>query len=333
MAMTSNFLYEASPGRVAHNSVSQLFVSNPGWLRFMTQYSWPSAVALPSATQKWGSTPDKNRTAFNLALDTDLSFFEYFAKSTETSDQFSAYMKSVHSSHGTSLNHLVSGFDWASLGRATVVDVMLSPSYEKTMSVLTVKQVGGSIGNTSVTLAKAFPDLNFIVQDLPGTIANSKSLLSTQPESVRSRITTQAHDFFTPQPVSRADVYLFRMILHDWPTADAVAILKQILPAMRLHLGGGARIVIMDTVLPPPGSMAVVEEALLRVRDLTMLQAFNSRERELSDFEDLLRQVKDDEGGGLVLRNVVKPPGSVASVMEIVYEGSGKRRDEVNGGT
>ena len=75
----------------------------------------------------------------------------------------------------------------------------------------------------------------------------------------------------------------------------------------------------MDTVLPPPGSSGVVEEALLRVRDLTMMQTFNSRERELGEFENLLEQAADEEGR-LVLKNLVKPPGSMMSMMEVAYE-------------
>ena len=89
----------------------------------------------------------------------------------------------------------------------------------------------------------------------------------------------------------------------------------------------------MDTVLPPPGSTSVVEEALLRVRDLTMMQAFNSRERELAEFEDLFEQAADDEGR-LVLEKMVKPPGSMLSIMEVAYEaygsGANTRRGAVN---
>ena len=108
------------------------------------------------------------------------------------------------------------------------------------------------------------------------------------------------------------------MILHDWPNAESLAILRNLLPALKANRGK-ARIVIMDTVLPVPGSVGVVEEGLLRVRDLTMMQAFNNRERELGEFEELFAQVQDGEGG-LVLRDVVKPPGSVMSIMEVAYE-------------
>ena len=85
----------------------------------------------------------------------------------------------------------------------------------------------------------------------------------------------------------------------------------------------------MDTVLPTPGSKDVVEEALLRVRDLTMIQAFNAPERELGESENLFAQAADKEGR-LVLKNLVKRPGSMLSVMEVAYEGYGQ--GEVDGG-
>ena len=107
------------------------------------------------------------------------------------------------------------------------------------------------------------------------------------------------------------------MILHDWPTTDAVLILKNHLEALKAN--PRSRLIIMDTVLPLPGSISTVEEALLRVRDLTMIQAFNSKERELGEFTELFSQACDQDGC-LVLKNIVKPPRSVMSVMEVVYQ-------------
>ena len=128
MAITSNFLSESTPDCVAHNHISELFVESHGWLQFMTRFSWPSALTMADATQKWGGSGEKTHTSFNIAMNTDVSFFKYFAETSDLSNQFSAYMKSIHSSYGTSLKHLVSGFDWASVGNGTVVDVSLAPS-------------------------------------------------------------------------------------------------------------------------------------------------------------------------------------------------------------
>jgi len=316
MAITSNFLCEPIPDNVAHNAVSALFVNNPrlvDWARFMTQFSMPTAAAFVEATEKWGVTDKKNETAFNVATNTSGPLFEYFAQSPELANCFASYMKSVQASYGTSLKHLLTGFYWAGLGEALIVDV------------------GGSTCSSSIALAEAFPKLRFVVMDLPDTISNAPNLLSAHPESISSRISTRSYDFFTPQLFKGADVYLLRMILHDWPHTDALLILKNHLEALKAN--PNARMVIMDTVLPLPGSISTVEEALLRVRDLTMIQSFNSKERELGEFTELFSQACDQEGS-LVLRNIVKPPGSSMSVMEVGYQPyrrEGKVPEVVNG--
>lgn len=107
-----------------------------------------------------------------------------------------------------------------------------------------------------------------------------------------------------------ADIYLLRMILHDWPASEARVILQNLIPALR----GNSRIVIMDSVLPRPGSMPLTQERLIRARDMTMLQVFNSSERHIEDWEDLLAMVDSR----LRIVNLVQPLGSVMSVLEVV---------------
>ncbi|KAL2061151.1 hypothetical protein VTL71DRAFT_7424 [Oculimacula yallundae] len=302
MAMTSNLLCEPKEGEVAHNVVSRTFVSNPGlvdWALFMTQFSMPTAAKMVEATEKWGDTSKKNETAFNIAMDTELPLFDFVKKSPEMTKQFAGYMRNVQSSEKTHIRHLVSGYNWKSLGTALVVDV------------------GGSTCSSSIALATAFPDLRFVVEDLPETVENSNHILAPLPESIRARITTCGHNFFTPQPVTTAQVYLLRMILHDWPAAEAVTILSNHLEVLKAN--PSARLLIMDTVLPVSGSVSKNEEALLRVRDLAMVQAFNSKERELEEFQDLFLKTRDAEGG-LVLKNTFRPVESVMTIMEVAYE-------------
>lgn len=128
IVMTSNFLVESEPETVAHNSTSRLFITDSGfmdWLGFMTEHSIPTAFKMPEATAVWGKLEkkDKTMTAWNLAQGTDKPFFGWFAETKERSNQFANYMKAVQGSYGTSLRHLITGYDWASLGEATVVDV------------------------------------------------------------------------------------------------------------------------------------------------------------------------------------------------------------------
>lgn len=165
-------------------------------------------------------------------------------------------------------------------------------------------------------LAEKFPRLGFVVRDLEAVTNESSDLVASQPETIRNRIKFQAHDFFTPQPTDKANVFMMRMILHDWPKAEAVKILQSIIPALKAS-GEEARLLIQDTVLPVPGSISSTQEALLRVRDLTMTQSFNSKERELAEFVELL-ELASLPDARLVLKGVTTPVGSLMSTLEVV---------------
>jgi 6-hydroxytryprostatin B O-methyltransferase len=331
MAILSNFLREPKPNELAHSNVSALLVTNPGlldWALFMAEATATGAAKLVEATEKWGTTDSKTQTAFNLARNTELSFFDYLAQTPELRKKFAMYMKNVTASEGTKIEHLVNGYNWASLGEAIVVDVCKS-SLKITLLICPSQQVGGSNCHASLSLATTFPQLRLIVQDLPDTIALAQNTLSSAPASVRNRITCQAHNFFTVQPVVGANVYLLRMILHDWADAESISILQNLLPA--LVANPSSRLLIMDTVLPAPADNEdPVEEAMLRVRDLTMMEAFNSQERELADWERLLEEAgkteKEGSGVKLVLMGRKKPFGSMMSVLEVAVVGSGNTK-------
>jgi 6-hydroxytryprostatin B O-methyltransferase len=73
----------------------------------------------------------------------------------------------------------------------------------------------------------------------------------------------------------------------------------------------------MDIVMPEaPGRMSRTQETPLRVRDLTMMQAHNAKERDIRDWYSLFEQ----SDCGLVLRNAVRPLNSMLSVMEVAIK-------------
>ena len=104
------------------------------------------------------------------------------------------------------------------------------------------------------------------------------------------------------------------MILHDRPADSA----RQILTRLAVAMKPNARIVIMDSVLPPPGWVDKEKEALLRVRDLTIMQAFNAKEREWEEWKELVDQVKPE----LHIKSCKIPEESMMAVMEIVKKGT-----------
>lgn len=80
------------------------------------------------------------------------------------------------------------------------------------------------------------------------------------PEDVKARISGMEHDFLTPQPVKGADIYLFRWILHDWSDKYCVKILQSLIPALKK----GAKIIINDICIPPPGMLGIAADRALR---------------------------------------------------------------------
>lgn len=79
--------------------------------KFITQSSMPTAAALVEATEKSSATAKKTPTAFNIATDTDVPLFDFFAQSPELANCFASYMKSVQARYGTRLQHILTGFD------------------------------------------------------------------------------------------------------------------------------------------------------------------------------------------------------------------------------
>ncbi|KAJ7143715.1 hypothetical protein C8R44DRAFT_139056 [Mycena epipterygia] len=61
-----------------------------------------------------------------------------------------------------------------------------------------------------------------------------------------SSLIDTVHDFFTPQPVVDAAVFLLRVVLHDWPDAFAQRILLRLREAAAPH----TRLVLADFILP-----------------------------------------------------------------------------------
>ncbi|WZH40774.1 O-methyltransferase-domain-containing protein [Fusarium acuminatum] len=298
MAMTNNILAEPATGYVTHTANSAMFLKFPNtrdWASYMFTASIPTAAAMVTATEKWPGSVKKTETAYNVAFHHDLPFFDHLSQSPVLTKQFSGYMKSVTDGQGMDLSHLVHGFHWASLpDKSLVVDI------------------GGSTGHASYALAAACPNLRFEVQDLDAVVNGEKAIQEHEKAAPgsQSRVCFKAHNFFDPQPTKDAAVYMLRMIIHDWPDAEAKTILSNIVPALE---SAKATLLIMDTVLPSPGTLPSVRERVIRTRDLTMRQVFNAKERDIDDWEALLREADPR----LVLKNVRQPEGSNMSLLTI----------------
>lgn len=267
-AITNHIFAESKTGSIVHTAASSTLAQVPllrEWLEQACDDMWPAASRYVDAMARWPASGEPTQTAFNIAFDTPGSYFDETAKSPNRVQKFADAMSFFCMMPGFELGQIVSLYDWASLDAATVVDV------------------GGSSGAAALEIVRAFPSVRVVVQDLPEVINNACSSSKT---AVHDRVTFEAHDFFGEQTLKGADVYFFRMILHDWSDKYCIRILRNLIPALKQ----GAKILINDFCLPDPGTISQYQERNARCHDLAMKAVFNAKERDLKDWTNLFLQ-------------------------------------------
>jgi 6-hydroxytryprostatin B O-methyltransferase len=298
LASTAGIFRESMPGYVAHTMLSvRLSSAYPelsNYAAHCLEFSFPVAARMPEMSERWAGSEAKTHTAFNVAYDTEEPLFKWLQHEPAHAGRFAKLMGAMRKNPTWDVKHLVEGWEgWAELEKgAKIVDV------------------GGSVGHASVALAEKYDGLTFVVQDLGYVVAQAKEAKSV-PETLEGRVQLEAHDFFIEQPVKDADVYLLRQILHDWADESAIRILKGIVPALQKR---GSRILIMDQVVPPPGTLQRSSEREARTVDLVVMSHFNGKQRDLEEWHKIL-EAADER---LKIANVVQPMGSHFSIIEVI---------------
>lgn len=190
---------------------------------FLMEDLFPASTKVLEAMEKYPGSGEPNQTGFNVEFQTSDPFYLELGKNAERSRRFGAGMRFMTRGTLYDMDHLIHGYDWSSLDKASA----------------TVVDIGGGHGGVSRALASVTSNLQFIVQDLPGTVDEGRKIL---PQQLKDRVTFMSHDFLTPQPVKGADIYFFRFILHNWSDKYATKILESLLPAMK----DGSRVVIYE---------------------------------------------------------------------------------------
>lgn len=188
-------------------------------------------------------------------------------------EKFSAGMRVIAEAYsGGSYVSFLQAFDWEGLGTGTVVDV------------------GGGNGHVAAHLAKHFPDLDFVVQDLESNVETGRQTI--QQHGVENRVKYQTQDFFEPQPADlRPTAYILSRVLHDWQDNECVRILKPLLPAMEKY---GTKLLIIERILPDKvGELPRSKEWHLRTTDILMYTLSGAKERDLKSFEILLKKADE----------------------------------------
>ena len=107
-------------------------------------------------------------------------------------------------------------------------------------------QAGGSSGHTVLALSQECPaSMRFIIQDIDPVALEQGRAAVARLGPAAHRFEFQMHNLFEKQTV-RAGIYIFRHIFHDWPDADVVKMLENLVPA----LDQGARILVSEGIVP-----------------------------------------------------------------------------------
>ncbi|KAK4500110.1 hypothetical protein PRZ48_008296 [Zasmidium cellare] len=289
MLVTNDIFHEPAVGYVAPNRYSTLLADEgmEAALGFLTEETFRAASCLAPAATHWNHSQERTKAPFNLAFNTVLPMFDFLSlEEPWRAERFRKTMAFFGGKGGSDLEHLVHGFGWTSLSPGT-----------------TVVDVGGSGGYCMRAVAAVNPGIKCIVQDIESGLGDYKST-----DSFDGRITFAVHDFFSPQTCV-ADVYLLRWILHDYPDHAAARILRCQVSALK----PGAKVLVMDSILPNPGEKTKAEEKDARLSDIGMWALLNGRERDLDAWTKLFSMADPR----LKLVSAVTPEGSALAVMEL----------------
>lgn len=159
--------------------------------------------------------------------------------------------------------------------------------------------IGGGQGFLLAAILRRNPGMRGAVLDLPHVVPQAAALFAA--EGVADRARALAGSFL--EAVPPADAYVMKFILHDWDDATCVGLLSR----CRSGLRGQGRVLVVETVVPPPG-----EPGISKLLDLEMLAMTpGGRERTADQFTRLFA------AAGLRLQRIL-PTASPVHILEAV---------------
>ncbi|RDB16346.1 4-O-methyltransferase 1 [Hypsizygus marmoreus] len=217
---------------------------------------------------------------FNMALNEPGTVWEWYGKPENAvrNQRFTEAMKGGAFRYPSDI--FTGALDWAGLAPESVV-----------------VDIGANVGAVTLVLAKAFPNLRFIVQDLEKVVPDAQKFWEAMsPKDLADgRVKMQIHDFFNPQPVKGAAVYFMRFVIHDWPDAESIKILKRVRDAA----SPSSKLILFEFTVPhafraapeanDPHHALILPAGIEWATsiDIQMLNLFNAQERTLDEFTAL----------------------------------------------
>lgn len=181
-------------------------------------------------------------------------FFDYMAKHPDSNARFNAGMSSFSSPDNLSI---INAYDFSRYN--LVVDI------------------GGGQGSFLASILSEYTEINGVLYDQPEIVSNPIEEI-TKKLSARCKIL--GGDFFSSVP-NGGDIYILKLILHDWGDAEAIRILRN-----------------CSSVVPVNGKVLVIDGVMLggneydphKQLDISMMLIFGGRERSRREFMKLFEQ-------------------------------------------
>lgn len=157
-----------------------------------------------------------------------------------------------------------------------------------------VVDVGGGRGSLLTAILKTNQIATGVLFDLPTVIAE------VAKPGLGSRCELVSGDFFVEQPAG-GDAYIMKWILHDWDDAAC----GRILASCRRSIAPGGKLLLIETVVAPPG---VPHHS--KLDDIEMMVLLGSQERTEEEYRTLL------ERSGFRLNRIALTPTDLVNVIE-----------------
>ena len=127
-AIGNGIFNEPKRGWFGHSATSALMARNPHVCNialFATHELATMLVRLPDALKLQQELPAEKapHAAFNLAYPGYADAFDYFEKSSVANDRYHRYLQGRVNTYRCAVEHLISAWDWPSVGSGTIIDV------------------------------------------------------------------------------------------------------------------------------------------------------------------------------------------------------------------
>jgi hypothetical protein len=193
--------------------------------------------------------------------------FAYFNDHPETMELFNGAMRGKAES---AIGPVLAAYDFSGFG--------------------SVADIGGGLGHLLKAILHAAPHTEGVLFDQPHVVSQV---------APTDRLEPRGGDFFRG-PLPACECYILMEVLHDWTHEQCVYILRQV----RAAASPGAKLLVIETVLPPDNRPHFAHHL-----DIAMMVLTGGRERTPNEFARLLSEV------GFRLNRVI-PTRSAYSIVE-----------------